>query len=83
MDAVVHRETNVSHVFLAGPFAYKLKKPVKFAFLDSSTLALRRHWCLRELRLNRRLAPELYLGLLPLTVSGRRRQLGGQGRVVE
>ncbi len=54
-------ETHISWVFLAGDFAYKVKKPVNFGFLDFSTLARRQHFCLEELRLNRRFAPRLYL----------------------
>ena len=56
-------ETHISLVFLAGDFAYKVKKPVNFGFLDFSTLAKRHHFCLEELRLNRRFAPKLYLGV--------------------
>jgi len=56
-------ETHISWVFLVDRFAYKVKKPVKLDFLDFSTLALRRHFCEEELRLNRRFAPGLYLGL--------------------
>jgi hypothetical protein len=56
-------ETHISWVFLAGDLAYKIKKPVKLDFLDFSTLALRRHFCEEELRINRRFAPALYLGL--------------------
>ncbi len=82
-QAVVRRETHVSHVFLAGNFAYKLKKPVKFPFLDASTLALRRKFCLLELSLNRRLAPWVYLGMVPVVETGNGLQLGGKGRVVE
>lgn len=54
-------ETHISWVFLAGNFAYKVKKPVNFGFLDFSTLAKRHHYCHEELRLNRRFAPQLYL----------------------
>jgi aminoglycoside phosphotransferase family enzyme/predicted kinase len=56
-------ETHISWVFLAGDFAYKVKKPVNFGFLDFSTLAKRRHYCQEELRLNRRFAPQLYLAV--------------------
>lgn len=59
-------ETHISWVLLAGRLAYKLKKPVRLPFVDFSTLALRRHFCHEELRLNRRLAPALYLGVLPV-----------------
>ncbi len=57
------RETHVSIVFLAGDRAYKLKKPVRMPFLDYSTLALRRRFCEEEVRLNRRFAPSVYLGV--------------------
>ena len=52
-------ETHISWVILAGPFAYKIKKPVDLGFLDFSTLELRRHFCDEELRLNRRFAPAI------------------------
>lgn len=56
-------ETHISWVFLVGGLAYKVKKPVRLDFLDFSTAALRHHFCEEELRLNRRFAPGLYLGL--------------------
>ncbi|HEV8712631.1 MAG TPA: hypothetical protein VGX03_07380, partial [Candidatus Binatia bacterium] len=56
-------QTHISAVFLAGDVVYKLKKPVRFPFLDYSTLPLRRHYCQEEVRLNRRLAPTVYLGV--------------------
>ena len=59
-------ETHVSWVFLTGQHAYKVKKPVKLPFLDFSTLERRRHFCEEELRLNRRLAPQLYLDVVPI-----------------
>ena len=80
---VDHRETHVSHVFLAGDFAYKLKKPVRFPFLDASTLALRKRFCLLELSLNRRLAPTIYLGIMPVVETSAGLRLGGRGRVIE
>src|SRR3954463_6028930 len=57
-------ETHISWVFLTGPYAYKIKKPVRLAFLDFSTLEARRRYCEEELRLNRRLARELYLDVV-------------------
>jgi aminoglycoside phosphotransferase family enzyme len=54
-DVEVH-QTHISAVFLAGPYAYKIKKPVNPGFLDFSTLDKRRHFCDEEVRLNRRLA---------------------------
>ncbi len=80
---IVRRETHVSHVFLAGAFAYKMKKPVLFPFLDASTLAQRRKFCRLELILNRRLAPSIYLGMVPVTETARGLRLGGTGRPVE
>ena len=59
-------QTHASVVFLAGEFAYKIKKPVDFGFLDFSTVARRRHFCQREVELNRRLAPDVYLGVVPV-----------------
>jgi len=67
IQPVTTLQTHASHVFLTGPFAYKLKKPVDFGFLDFSTLAKRKFFCSEELRLNRRLAPELYLEVLPIS----------------
>ena len=63
-DRVEVIETHISWIFLAGEYAYKLKKPVKFGFLDFSTPALRRHYCALELRLNQRYAAQIYLGLV-------------------
>jgi aminoglycoside phosphotransferase family enzyme/predicted kinase len=59
-------ETHISWVLLAGEHAYKIKKPVKLPFLDFSTLDKRAHFCHEELRINRRLAPELYLAVVPI-----------------
>lgn len=59
-------ETHISWVFLTGDYAYKLKKPVDLGFLDFSTLELRRHFCEEELRLNRRLVPDLYLDVVAI-----------------
>jgi aminoglycoside phosphotransferase family enzyme len=63
---IEHLETHISHVFLAGDYAYKLKKPVDFGFLDFTTFAKRRAACDDEVRLNRRLAPDWYLGVVPV-----------------
>jgi uncharacterized protein len=57
------RETHISWVFLAGELVYKLKKPLVLAFLDYGSPARRREMCRQEVRLNRRLAPDLYLGV--------------------
>ena len=63
--------THISTVILAGPLAYKLKRPVRLTFLDFSSLSQRRFFLEEELRINRRLAPQLYLDVLPITGSVR------------
>lgn len=63
VDEVRHIQTHISHVFLAGSFVYKIKKPVDFGFLDYSTLQKRRKYCHREIELNRRLSEDIYLGV--------------------
>ena len=65
-DRVELRQTHTSYVFLAGEYAYKVRKPVSLPFIDCSTPARRRELCESELRLNRRLSPEVYCGVLPL-----------------
>jgi aminoglycoside phosphotransferase family enzyme/predicted kinase len=77
------RQTHASVVFLAGPFAYKVKKPVNLGFLDFSTLPQRRHFCEEEVRLNRRLAASVYLGVVPVGLQDDRLRLEGGGEVVE
>lgn len=77
------KETHISWVFLAGELVFKLKKPVKFDFLDFSALELREQACRDELRLNRRLAAEIYLDVVPITEHGDRFQIGGSGEVVD
>lgn len=64
-------ETHISWVFLTDRFVYKLKKPVRYDFLDFSTPALRRQACQDEVRLNRRLAAEIYLGVVPISKDSR------------
>jgi len=76
-------ETHISWVFLVGDLAYKLKKPVKLDFLDFSTPALRQHFCEEELRLNRRFAPGLYLGLSTLVETATGLAVDAPGRVVD
>ena len=76
-------ETHISWVFLCGSYAYKIKKAVDLGFLDFSTLDKRKFYCEEELRLNGRLAPELYLAVVPITGTPDQPQLGGAGEVVE
>lgn len=80
---VSSRETHMSWLFLAGDRVYKLKKPVRFPFLDFSTLAQRERACRAEIVLNRRLAREVYLGVAPLTVGPKGLSIGGDGTVVD
>lgn len=77
-------ETHCSAVFLAGNRAYKLKRAVKYDYLDFSTLELRKRACDAELRLNRRTAPGLYLGVIPITRDADGRlALGGAGQAID
>jgi aminoglycoside phosphotransferase family enzyme/predicted kinase len=83
-DRVELIQTHISFVLLAGEYAYKIKKPLDLGFLDYSTLEKRRHFCEEEVRLNRRMCSDTYLGTLPVTrdpVGGYR--LGGDGEPVE
>ncbi len=73
-------QTHISVVVLAGPFAYKVKKPLDLGFLDFTTLERRRHFCEEEVRLNRRLAPEVYLGVVPLTRTAAGLRVGDEVR---
>src|SRR5947209_11199744 len=83
-EIVEVRHTHISVVFLAGRYAYKIKKPVNLGFLDFSTLERRRYFCEEEVRLNRRLAPRVYHGVAPITQDGNGRlRLEGPGEPVE
>ncbi|MCP3914268.1 MAG: AAA family ATPase [bacterium] len=77
-------QTHISRLFFAGSRVYKLKKDVELGFLDFTTLERRRHFCEEEVRLNQRLAPDVYLGVVPVTrEEGGRHRIGGSGTVVE
>ena len=76
-------ETHISWVILAGGLAYKLKKPLDLGFLDFSTLDKRRACCEAEIRLNRRLAPDIYLDVVPVTGSETSPRFGGDGPALE
>jgi|UniRef100_UPI003784E7BF aminoglycoside phosphotransferase family enzyme/predicted kinase len=76
-------QTHASWVFIAPPYAYKIKKPVNLGFLDFSTLELRHADCERELALNRRLAEDIYLGLKPICESDGCLHFGSDGVIVE
>ncbi len=76
-------DTHISSVVLAGDLAYKIKKPLDLGFLDFVSLQAREQACREELRLNRRLAPELYLEVLPITGSVEAPRLDGGGQVID
>ncbi len=76
-------ETHMAWVFMAGKFVYKLKKPVRYPYLDFSSLSLREFYCHEEVRLNQRLAPGVYLGVVPLTCNDTELALDGVGKVVD
>ena len=82
-EPITLHQTHISYVLLTGDYAYKVKKPVDFGFLDFTSLEKRHHFCHEELRLNRRLAPDLYLAILPITKdpeSGQFRLSSGVGQ---
>ncbi|MEA3640293.1 MAG: AAA family ATPase [Lamprobacter sp.] len=83
VDRVEGLSTHISQLFLAGDFVYKLKRPVSLGFVDFSTLGRRRFYCEEELRLNRRLAPQLYLGVVAVVRVGDRIRIDGQGEVID
>lgn len=70
-------ETHLSWVLLAPVYAYKLKKPVRFPFVDFRSVQARKHFCEEELRLNRRFSPSIYLDVMPVRGSRGAPQLGG------
>lgn len=76
-------ETHISWVLLTGQWAYKIKKPVSLGFVDFSTRARRLFFCEEELRLNRRLAPEIYLRVVPVTGDPQQPQMDGTGPVID
>ncbi len=83
VDRVERIETHISTLLLAGEFAYKIKKPVRFDFLDYSTLEQRRFFCEEEVKLNRRFAPDLYLDCVAIRGTPEHPVVGGHGEVLE
>jgi aminoglycoside phosphotransferase family enzyme/predicted kinase len=83
VEEVRFQQTHISSVFLTGEFAYKLKKPVNFGFLDFSTVELRKLYCRAEVELNSRLAPSVYLHSAPITRRGDGVELDGSGEIVD
>ena len=76
-------QTHTSWVFLTGTYAYKIKKPVDFGFLDYTTLEKRKKFCQEEIRLNRRLCPSLYIGMVPVVRQDSGLFIGGVGEIVD
>ncbi|HMB06018.1 MAG TPA: AAA family ATPase [Isosphaeraceae bacterium] len=83
VEEVEVRQTHISVVFLAGAHVYKVKKPVELGFVDYGTREKRRHYCEEEVRLNRRLAPHVYLGVVPVTGDRGALRVEGEGEAVE
>jgi uncharacterized protein len=82
--AKVHAiQTHISWVFIASPFVFKVKKPVNLGFLDFSTLEKRLYFCQREIELNRRLCPEIYLDAVPICETTFGFSFNGEGEIVE
>ena len=76
-------ETHISFIFFTSGYAYKVKKPVDYGFLDFTTLEKRRHFCEREVALNQRICPEVYLGVEEIRDEAGRYAVGGPGQTVE
>jgi len=76
-------ETHISWVLLTGEFAYKIKKPLDLGFLDFSSLDKRLHACCDEVQLNRRLAPAIYLDVVPITGTPAAPRINGSGETFE
>ena len=83
VSSIQKLETHISLILLTGEFAYKIKKPLDLGFLDFTTLEKRQYFCQEELRLNRRLAPELYLDVVKITGSPEQPVIGGEGEAIE
>src|SRR5665213_589932 len=81
VQAVQFLETHISWILLTGEFAYKIKRPVQFPFVDQRTAERRAFLCAEELRLNRRFAADLYLEVCDITTDGSVARVGGSGIV--
>jgi uncharacterized protein len=81
--AVEIMQTQMSFIFLTGKYVYKLKKPVDLGYLDYTTLEKRHFFCRQEIILNRRLCPEMYLEVVPVTRSRNGFELNGSGEAVD
>ncbi len=83
VTTVEHLQTHISHVLLAGDYAYKIKKPLNLGFLDFTSLERRKYYCEEELRLNSRLAPEIYLDCVPIGGDPAQPVWGSTGPAIE
>lgn len=80
---VTLRQTHISYLFFTPTHVYKIKKPVDFGFLDFTTIEKRLLYCTEEVRLNRRLAPEIYLGVVPVALKNGKAAMEAQGEPIE
>ena len=76
-------ETHISYVLLDGHHAYKIKKPVNLGFVDFSSLEKRKFYCAEEIRLNKRLAADLYIGVITITGPETKPEINGKGQILE
>jgi uncharacterized protein len=76
-------QTQMSFIFLTGKYVYKVKKPVNLGYLDYTTLEQRHYFCDQEVKLNRRLCPEAYLGVIPIMRESSEIRCGGEGEVID
>lgn len=83
VDEVTVIQTHISVAFLAGEFVYKLKKPLNLGFLDFSTLEKRGYYCREEVNLNRRLCPDIYIGVVTVNDDNGKITIGGTGAVID
>jgi len=83
VSEVTMLQTHISWVFLTGKFAYKVKKPMNFGFLNFTELEQRKHFCEEEIRLNKRLADQIYINTVKITGSESQPALNGDGDTIE
>ena len=83
VDKIQLRETHISLVIMTGQYVYKIKKSVDYGFLDFSTLEKRKIYCEEEVRLNSRLAPNMYLGVVPICGDLNSAKINGKGTIIE
>jgi len=83
IDSINFLQTHISYVALTSKYAYKIKKPVDFGFLDFSTLEKRKYYCNKEVELNSRFSKDVYLGVYPVTFDGKKYSIDGDGNIVD